>query len=330
MKKQKLNVHFSANLIDTDIVRFLNQEFDIEIIKISQNEPNSPKNKLLETINTIDLIIFTGGEDVSPCYYDEEIGKFTHTNIKRDESEFSLLHNIGILSSIIRNIPKLGICRGAQLLTVYNGGKLIQHVEGHKNNNQVIEYVVNQSITKKMEVSSDHHQMMFPYNLPEKKYELIGWSKNFQSNTYLNGKNEEIKLPKSFLEPEIIYYDYTKSLCIQSHPEWCIGSTGSNICLNLIKKYLLDKKNVEKKVLPEGLPEGYFPLGWISTANDGTPYKFDGASFITFSEYNIKFNNSLGIATIEDTIKHVPSYYNISKPLIYDDQQLGNIDKNEF
>jgi gamma-glutamyl-gamma-aminobutyrate hydrolase PuuD len=288
--KKTLNVHFSANLVDDSIVKFLKQEFDINIVNLPQNEINNPKKETVELLKTIDLIIFTGGEDINPSYYDENVGKYTYINNKRDTLEFGLLNSRKLPSSIIRNIPKLGICRGGQLLTVYNGGKLIQHVEGHKNNNQVIEIVVEKEFILNIEVSSDHHQMMFPYNLPESHYELIGYSKKFQSNTYLNGANEEIKLPKNFLEPEIIYYKNKNSLCIQAHPEWCIGSEGSNYCLKLINKYLLKNKDKNEKEslysLPEGLPEGTFPLGWNATDADGIHYKFDGEKFIEAEVFN--------------------------------------------
>jgi GMP synthase-like glutamine amidotransferase len=314
--KKTLNVHFSANLVDDSIVKFLKQEFDINIVNLSQNEITNPKKESVELLKTIDLIIFTGGEDVNPAYYDESIGKYTHINNKRDNLEFSLLNPRKLPSSIIRTIPKLGICRGAQLLTVHNGGKLIQHVEGHKNNNQVIEVVVTSGLTINIEVSSDHHQMMFPYNLPESHYELIGYSKKFQSNTYLNGANEEIKLPKNFLEPEIIYYKNKNSLCIQAHPEWCIGSEGSNYCLKLINKYLLKNENKNEKKslysLPEGLPEGNFPLGWNAYDIHGVHYKFDGERFIEAGEFNqINLQKKINELKKKSSISHswsVPIY----------------------
>lgn len=242
MEKQKINVHFSGNLVDKSILEFLNKEFEITIIDITKNELQNLEINIQEKVKTINLIIFTGGEDVNPEIYNEKTGEFTHVNKKRDDLEFNLLHSPKISSVILNKIPKLGICRGAQLLTVYNGGRLIQHVTGHNHNNQVIEYFMSENIVKTIEVTSDHHQMMFPYNLSKNKYDLIGWSKNFQSNTYLNGENKEITLPENFLEPEIIYYPQRNSLCIQPHPEWCIGTIGSDMCLYLIKKYLFNNE----------------------------------------------------------------------------------------
>lgn len=92
-------------------------------------------------------------------------------------------------------------------------------------------------------ITSSHHQMLYPFDLNEKDYELIAYSEYFQSNTYLNGDNKEIELAKNFLEPEIVYYKNTNALCIQGHPEWghCEKRT-SEMCLNLIDKYLQEFK----------------------------------------------------------------------------------------
>ena len=85
--------------------------------------------------------------------------------------------------------------------------------------------------------------MLYPFDMDSKDYELLAYSEYFQSKTYLNGDNEEIELSKDFLEPEIVYYKNTNALCIQGHPEWshCEKRT-SNMCLNLIDKYLQEFK----------------------------------------------------------------------------------------
>lgn len=182
----------------------------------------------------LNLIVFTGGEDVSPSMYGENTGKYTHTNAKRDQKESDDYH------SIYYGTPRLGICRGAQFLTVMNGGKLIQHVEGHKGCLDTIETYVPGSGKYVIKVPSDHHQMMFPYNLSKDRYEILGHSEYFKSNTYLNGDNQEIELPDNFLEPEIIYYPQHNSLAIQSHPEWITDSndTSLKVIYTLIKNKL--------------------------------------------------------------------------------------------
>jgi gamma-glutamyl-gamma-aminobutyrate hydrolase PuuD len=176
------------------------------------------------------LAVFTGGEDVTPKFYNEANGKYTSCNIVRDNEEFSLFN------ALSRRIPKVGICRGSQFLTVASGGNLVQHVENHANGNHLIEFTKGSS---PLMITSTHHQMMYPYNLRPNKYELIAWSSKHMSNVYLNGNNQQIKVGDKFLEPEIVYYKDTNSLCIQGHPEYpnCPDQT-KKVCMNIIKKHL--------------------------------------------------------------------------------------------
>ena len=74
-------------------------------------------------------LMLTGGEDVSPSRYGEAVDPEAgvHANPERDAMEFQLLEE-----ALARDIPVLAICRGMQLLNVSLGGKLIQHVDGHR------------------------------------------------------------------------------------------------------------------------------------------------------------------------------------------------------
>lgn len=181
----------------------------------------------------IDLVLFTGGEDVNPMLYGENKGPHTYINNTRDEKEKDLFNRLG------RYTPKLGICRGSQLLTVLNKGKLIQDVTDHTRDHECEGHYHGDII--EFEITSTHHQMMFPYNLPSKRYEVLAWSKYHRSSHYLNGNNDNIELPNNFLEPEIVFYPATKSLAIQGHPEFDnISNRTRNIIINYIKNYLFN------------------------------------------------------------------------------------------
>jgi len=220
--KQILNIVIADDASSLDYVSYLKEKFEVIV----------HKTKDVKNVKDIDLVLFTGGEDVNPAHYGENVGKFTSINTARDDKEMDTFYKFR------GNSLLLGICRGNQLLTVLSGGKLIQHVEGHCRDHSMV-------LNNKMRynITSSHHQMIYPFDLNKKDYELIAYSEYFQSNTYLNGNNEEIELSKDFLEPEIVYYKNTNALCIQGHPEWshCERKT-SIMCLSLIDKYLKEFK----------------------------------------------------------------------------------------
>lgn len=210
-----------------DYTRWFTENFkDVNIRYIQNNEDMMKEYHRQEEL---DLIVFTGGADVHPRYYSEEVGKFTGTNDQRDRVDFDVFQNFN------RGIPKVGICRGSQFLTVASGGSLIQHVNGHTQSHTIT--TKSGSIYK---ITSTHHQMCYPFDVPE--YKLLAWSTNYRSDTYLDGKNQEKELRSNFLEPEIIYYPKTNSLAIQGHPEYtnCPKET-SEYVIKLIKKLIKDE-----------------------------------------------------------------------------------------
>ncbi len=81
-----------------------------------------------EVLEGIDLVIFTGGEDISTSLYlvpqlkdepDEEID----FNAERDVSDFVLM-----CYCLDHDIPFMGLCRGMQMLAVVSGCSMIQDV----------------------------------------------------------------------------------------------------------------------------------------------------------------------------------------------------------
>jgi GMP synthase-like glutamine amidotransferase len=184
----------------------------VYIVGTSSHYANFIKDStLVKTIEEADIVIFTGGEDVHPSFYKEEKGSKTYSNLGRDFYEVNEFKEAQKLNKFC-----LGICRGAQFLTVMSGGKLIQHVTNHGlHGTHIIEF----SDGDKLPITSTHHQMCYPFNLLKTKYDLLAWSENKLSETYLNGENKEIELDTDFVEPEIIFYYETKCLAIQGHPE---------------------------------------------------------------------------------------------------------------
>ena len=240
--KKKLTLLVDSGF-DKRYKSFLELKYDLTVYTLKdikdENFEISPKST---------LVLFTGGADVDPNIYGESVGKHTHVDLERDKEEQQLFYKFDYL-------PKLGICRGSQFLTVMSGGRLIQHVTGHRGNHYIhvkTDHLDNPGDYLNYEITSTHHQMMYPFNLSPKNYVLIGWSKRFQSDAYLNGNNEQIVLPEGFVEPEIVYYPNSRSLCIQGHPEYptCPNSTKRQMLI-LIDKFLMGQSVNEKALIQQ-------------------------------------------------------------------------------
>lgn len=110
---------------------------------------NQPYQEVSSAVKSADLIVFTGGSDVSPSLYYQTKEPLTYTDPIRDEFEKSLFVNAYLKG---KNI--VGICRGLQFINVIMGGSLIQHIEGHSS----LPHKLTPFDGKVYEVNSFHHQ----------------------------------------------------------------------------------------------------------------------------------------------------------------------------
>lgn len=75
-----------------------------------------------QVLESMDVLLLTGGEDVDPRWYGEEkIGECVHVNAIRDTSDMHYAR-----AAVRRGMKILAICRGEQLLNVAMGGTLFQ------------------------------------------------------------------------------------------------------------------------------------------------------------------------------------------------------------
>lgn len=170
--------------------------------------------EITHTIEEADVAIFGGGKDVDPGFYGEKRGPNTDSPSNRDKQEKLDFETVQALRKEGKKIKSVGICRGGQLLCALSQGKLIQDVSNHHGRHIIITMD-----KKELNVNSIHHQMMFPYDLDPKDYEILATVKKNLSSHYTNGFNKPIYVPEGFLEPEIIHFKNTDSLAIQFHPE---------------------------------------------------------------------------------------------------------------
>lgn len=164
----------------------------------------------VHSIEECDFVLFNGGTDVNPKLYNQPRGKYTEKpDLERDKLEVEEFKKAQELGKFC-----VGICRGSQLLCVLSGGSLIQHVNNHNKSHNYYD-IKGKSFT----IGSWHHQMMFPFTLPENQFKIIGVSE-ITDCVHLNGNNNNITYTKNFQEVETCIFFKTKSISIQSHPDW--------------------------------------------------------------------------------------------------------------
>jgi putative glutamine amidotransferase len=173
-----------------------------------------------------DAVCFTGGQDISPTLYGEVSGHNTHgVTPSRDQIEVAFYKR-----ARDRNMPMIGICRGAQLLCAMAGGKLVQDMR-HPHR-----HFITTDSGGKFLMNSLHHQMMLPLNT---KHRLIAWCDGL-SDHYEDGVGNPLTVPEN-KEPEIVYFEDIKGLAVQGHPEWLPADSPVIDYLNKLAKELFFK-----------------------------------------------------------------------------------------
>ena len=162
--------------------------------------------QIVKNFDQADLICFTGGADVSPMLYDCPKHPTTQNDLRRDEDCFELFHKA------LFTKPMVGICRGAQFVNVCNGGEMWQNVDNHAL--QGTHTAVDVMDGKKYQVTSTHHQMMIPTEEAEVLLVAHETTKREYSDIW------ETTYMKELPDMEALWYEASRSLCFQPHPEY--------------------------------------------------------------------------------------------------------------
>ena len=164
--------------------------------------------QIVNDINDANIVFFTGGCDVSPELYGCKRHYSTWDYPSRDAME------VAAFRKMRPDQLAFGTCRGLQFLCAINGGLLIQDVSNHAGGSH--------NITNGKdiyEVVSLHHQMIYPWNLDPKDYDILYWSDKKRS-AYYEGDKIDPSLVK--VEPEVaVFHKEGLPIClgVQGHPE---------------------------------------------------------------------------------------------------------------
>lgn len=176
---------------------------------------NLPKNS---------LILFVGGEDISPSLYASypvsllNCGPAAAT--LRDTTERMVFKK-----AVVLGIPVVGICRGAQMLGVLNGFPLIQHMTGHRQTHNIVPTSYSKqwgfdTTFGTFKVASDHHQAVYISNPAVYATTVLYDTQAQKDETYILKEGHELNSSDIIGIPEVFYFNHTKSLGFQYHPEW--------------------------------------------------------------------------------------------------------------
>jgi GMP synthase-like glutamine amidotransferase len=230
--------------------------------------------KPVSNIREADLVIFTGGADISPQLYNENAIPGTQFNVHRDINDVWAYN-------WCRDKVKLGICRGAQLLNTLSGGSLWQDVPNHRSGSHMVE--VRNPDTEKFwdskplngwsksltfPVTSTHHQMMrlgpeavllghaVP-NADADRGSICEWKQG--GSIYISpnavGQRRHLRIPQQgpwveewanddMLDPELVWYPNTQSFCVQGHPEYTNAEPAFIAYVGLVLERIFEKKGL--------------------------------------------------------------------------------------
>jgi anthranilate/para-aminobenzoate synthase component II len=176
----------------------------------------------------VNLVLFTGGEDVYPALYGESANTRTRYSHNRDREEC-----FAFMLARAYDLPMVGVCRGAQFLCAMAGGRLAQHVE-HGSRHPVKLWD-----GRTVVMNSLHHQMQ----VPPASAKIIGWIDDPISKFHLDGDDKEIKMEK---EAEVVYYPTIRAVGMQYHPEMMDSySEGHRVAAEFLEKFLFNEEEAK-------------------------------------------------------------------------------------
>lgn len=186
----------------------------------------------------VDAILLWGGTDIHPSFYGETAHPSSQVANQTKPSQRDIQEWKAMVYARANRIPIIGVCRGAQFLCAFAGGKLIQNVSGHAGGHHMV--MCSDGI--KRSITSAHHQMMYPFKVD---HEMLAWVEAPLSRYYDASSTQLVFDMSNKVEPEVVYFPQVRGFAIQGHPEWMQeDSPFVTWCLENIQNYCFEKELV--------------------------------------------------------------------------------------
>lgn len=177
-----------------------------------------------ELVAEIDGLIMTGGEDVAPEFYGEDIFNETvEINGPRDTSDMYVIR-----AALKRGIPILGICRGEQIVNVCLGGSLWQDLPGQ----------VGEDVAHRQEEASDVGTHWIYVEKDSELHDLLGVDSVLVNSFHHQAVKQPapgVKVSARSADGGIEAYEGKGVFCVQFHPE-CFVSNGDATFLPIFEE----------------------------------------------------------------------------------------------
>ena len=192
--------------------------------------PTEDPETIINILDSIDGIIFSGGSDFNPLWSgDEPSPHLGHINSKRDH--FELLTS---LLSRNRQMPTLGICRGMQCIAIASGGKVAQDIEESRklaaksllSDGEVVRLIKHSQDADREEYthSIDIDPNSILYSIYKTKKLFVN-SFHHQAVSYIGPKLKITAKASDGVIEALESTEFKPFLAVQWHPEW-LGEDG--------------------------------------------------------------------------------------------------------
>lgn len=160
----------------------------------------------VDSVFDADIVVIPDRGSISPDLYDDKPLEITKYNKTKDQLDLDIIN-----LALEFKKPILAIGSGLHMMTVVSGGDVIQRAT-HPHSHDIEFYD-----GTLMSVESKHTQLANPYTMDEDEFDIVAVSK--VSSPLTKDGNWRSIYVKDFVDPEIIYYRETNSLCLQFDPD---------------------------------------------------------------------------------------------------------------